>query len=350
MKETTRGLVAIAILSLATYAGAQTKSPITISGADTAAAASANSRPKHALAARTAAGANFKEKLALPGPPTVPFVSNPSRWLGDLSYQGGPYLQSAEMHAIYVLNSPTVGAPGCTPATITQCWSTPETFLANMGKSEFIHITDQYVQTTANLRYTVGGNAEVYFTPSLPHELTDADILAVVHLVVSVLGYQNGYNGIFHVFLPPGTDECFDSTFSVCYSPDIPNSFAYCAYHASVIFPDIGETLYSVEPAQNVPGCNAAPNGPQGQLADSTNTILSHETIEAITDPDGDAWWNTADNSLFGQEIGDECQFLAFTPGGEYWGLSIVRMNGVKYAIQPEYSNSGHACRTSMSE
>ena len=38
----------------------------------------------------------------------------------------------------------------------------------------------------------------------------------------------------------------------------------------------------------------------------------SHETFETITDPDGTAWWNSLDNGLFGQEIGDECSFLLF--------------------------------------
>jgi len=338
--------VAISLL-LSTYAEAQTKTPITISDVDTAAAASATSTKKQVFAANTPAGIGYREKTALTGPTTVAFPQGGNRWPGDLSYQGGNYVQSAEFHAIYILNSPTVGAPGCTPATLTACWASPETFLANLGKSDFIHITDQYVQTAANLRYTVGGNAEVYFSPALPHTLVDADIQAVVHLVVAAFGYQNGYNGLFHVFLPPGTDECFDSTYSTCYSPDVPSSFYFCAYHGSVNFSDIGETLYSVEPSQNVPGCNVPPGGPQGQLADSTYNVLSHESIEAITDPDGDAWWNTGSNALYGNEIADECSFILFTPTAVYFNPSAFRMNGVKYAIQPEYSNIGHACRTS---
>lgn len=137
---------------------------------------------------------------------------------------------------------------------------------------------------------------------------------------------------------------------SECYSPDVPSTFYFCAYHGSVVFSDIGETLYSVEPAQDNFGCIVPPGGPQGQLADSTNNVLSHETIETITDPDGNGWWNTADNGLYGQEIADECSFLVFTPTSVYFNPSVFRMNGVKYAVQPEYSNIGHPCRTSMDE
>jgi hypothetical protein len=349
MKETIRGLIATVTLLLSVGAGAQTTLPVAVSQADTAAAASAQSTAKQIFAANTPAGIGYKERLALKGKPTIPYTNgNNNRYPGDLTYQGGNYVQDAQFHAVYLLNSATVGDPGCTPATLVACWSTPETFLSNLGKSDFVHITDQYVQTTASGRYTVGGKGEVYYPAGAPHILTDADIQAIVHLAVVAHGYQNGYNGVFHVFLPPGTDECFDSTFSTCYSPDIPSSFAFCAYHSSAVFSDIGETMYSVEPSQNVPGCSVPPGGPQGQLADSTNNVLSHETIELITDPDSNAWWNASDNGLFGQEIADECSFLVFTPTGTYFNPSVFRMNGVKYAVQPEYSNIGHACRTTM--
>jgi len=74
-------------------------------------------------------------------------------------------------------------------------------------------------------------------------------------------------------------------------------------------FRDIGHVLYSVEPFQNVEGCSSRPGTPDGQLADSTNNVLSHETFETIPDPDGTAWLNILDNGVFGQEIGDECSF-----------------------------------------
>jgi hypothetical protein len=44
-------------------------------------------------------------------------------------------------------------------------------------------------------------------------------------------------------------------------------------------------------------------------LIDSTNDTLSHELIEAITDPDLDAWWNSIGFGMFGEEIADECLF-----------------------------------------
>lgn len=346
----TRGLVfAACTLLLSVYSGAQTNTPppVTVTTSDLAAASEATTTPKHIFAANTPAGIGSKDKAPLNGPPTVPFPHGGNRYPADLTYQGGETVGQAQFHAVYILNNFT-GTTGCTMTTLASCWGNPEGFLKNLGYSDFIHITDQYVQRTDNNRYTVGGRAYATYS-SLPHILTDNDMLALVHAVAYYLNYQTGYNNVFHIFIPPGTDECFDSTYSVCYSPDIPSSFFFCGYHSSADFTDIGHVLYTVEPYQNVNGCSVPPGGPQGQLADSTNNVLSHETFETITDPDGSAWWNAADNGLYGEEIGDECSFLVFpTTGGVYFNPSAFRINGVKYAVQPEASNIGHACRTSL--
>ena len=263
------------------------------------------------------------------------------RYPADLSFQGGPTLQSAQLHAIYML--PNGNCP------ISTCWGNPEGFLRDLSRSDFIHVTDQYVGSTAENRYPVGRRAFTSFTPPFNFTtgavpFTDADLLAVVHAVASKTG-KTGYGHIYHVFLPQGTDECFDSTYSICYSPDNLTTFGFCAYHGYADFPDIGHVLYSVEPFQNVPGCNDPPTTPNGQLIDSTNDVLSHETFETITDPDLDAWFNAAGNlSLGGQEIGDECVFITFVGNSVYGDPGLFTVGEKTYAVQPEYDNARHAC------
>jgi hypothetical protein len=276
--------------------------------------------------------------------------SGGSRFPADLEYHGGAVVVSMENHAIYLHPK-----GGC---TIAGCWGDPEQFLRDLGNSDFIHVVDQYAGTTANNRYTVAKGATniSYTPPSKP--FTDLDMQAIVHAVVVSRSerseddhqFATGYGHEYHIFLPPGQDECFDSTFTVCYSPDNPPTFFYCAYHNSMDFKDIGHVLYSVEPFQDVDGCSSRPGTPNGQLADSTNNVLSHEVFETITDPDGTAWWNSLDNGLFGQEIGDECSFLIFIPNGNktlvFFDPSDVTLNGTKYVAQPEYNNANHACTT----
>ncbi len=149
-------------------------------------------------------------------------------------------------------------------------------------------MVDQYVASTANGRYSTG--ASVFASYSFfagDNVISQNALLAIVHAAVVKLGASthNGYGHIYHIFLPKGVDTCFDFA-NVCYSPDVPSSFVFCAYHGSVTFSDIGHVILSVEPYQNVPGCQGAPPDPNGILADSTNAILSHELIESITDPD----------------------------------------------------------------
>jgi len=171
---------------------------------------------------------------------------------------------------------------------------------------------------------------------SFKHKMNNADIYAIVHAGASLFG--PGYHNVYHVFLPPGQDVCYTGTSPLeCYSPDDPNHFYFCAYHGFVDFSDIGHVLFTVEPYQNVGGCQVVEPSPNGVLIDSTDDVLSHETFETITDPDIDAWLNNLSLDLYGAEIGDECQDFDF-------GYGLVSLNGKNYEIQPEYSNSQHGC------
>ena len=251
-------------------------------------------------------------------------------FIGTLTNQGGPVMDYAVEHAIYLIPS-----NGACP-NVAACWGNPEQFLFDLGRSEFIHITDQYVGTNANVRYTVGVSGRVNYTiPANP--LVDSDIAAIVHAMVVKDGGLSGYHHEYHVFLPPGQDECFDSTFSVCAS----NSF--CAYHSSADFTDVGHVIYSVQPWAGAPGCTGLQ--PDGSTPSTQNSILSHETIESITDPDGDAWWNASGNlDLYGYEIADQCQWIFFSATSVGFLMDQVYLNGRPYYVQSEYNNHSNGC------
>jgi hypothetical protein len=321
---------------------------------DTTAADEATIVFQHVRLANTDAGAAFTQnKISTPGQranfnaspnsASVPFVGtngiDQNRFPGDLTYFGGAVVPFAQSHPIFLL--PHGSCP------IATCWGDPESFLNDFGASNLARITDQYVGAHASNRYTLGDDfAFSYTPPAVP--LTDSNIRSIVHAAVLLSG-ESGYEHVFHVFLPPGQDECFTSAATQCYSPDKPNSFVFCAYHSSVTFRDVGHVLYTVEPFQNVPGCQVRPGTPNGQLIDSTNNVLSHELIETITDPDGDAWFNFTNNALAGFEIGDECQFItilqvsptSFAVFGDPTSFTVGKH---VYATQPEYNNQDHAC------
>jgi len=315
--------------SLAGAAAHEKTQNITVTATDQAAAASTSPSSVHALGL---SGVN-RQAMWITEKPVGQFFAagkhsnskGPSGFFpGDVSDPShGPVVTFAESHGIYV---------NCLP----NCWGTPASFLNDLGESQMIHIADAYVGAFANDRYTVGTGG--LLTGTLPPVLYDADIIAIAHAGGAAFG--TGYHHIYHIFLPPGQDVCFTGSSPLeCYSPDNPSTFYFCAYHASVDFSDIGHVLLTVEPFQNVPGCQVQAPSPNGLLVDSTADVLSHETFETITDPDGDAWWNHFDLALFGSEIADECQDFNF-------GYNTVNLNGKSYEIQPEYSNFLHGCVT----
>jgi hypothetical protein len=315
---------------------------------DKAAADEATVVYRHARPANTEAGASLKQKdiatgrvptRAAAGAATAP-DNDQLRFPADLTYNGGAVVRVAEGHPIFLL--PNGKCP------IATCWGNPEGFLRDLNISEFIHITDQYVGATANNRYPVGRHTLMSYTPTpKTHPLTDNDMIGIVHTVAAASG-QTGYAHIYHVFLPPGQDECFFIG-GPCYSPDVPSTFVFCGYHSSVDFKDIGHVLYSVEPFQNVGGCSVRPGTPNGQLIDSTNNTLSHEQFETITDPDGTAWINFTSVALGGAEIGDECSFFVVLPTSPttfsaFFDPTVSTIGNHPYAVQPEYANNEHAC------
>jgi len=350
--------IVLGSLTTSSSAAAQTapRGPrsLQVNSVDTIAADEATIVFQHVHRANTDAGAAYRQnKISTPGQranstsspnsSTVPFIGtnglDQNRFPADLTYFGGSVVPFTQSHPIFLL--PHGSCP------IATCWGDPESFLSDFGASDLARITDQYVGAHSSNRYTLGDDFSSSYTPPAT-PLTDGTMRAIVHQAVLASG-ESGYEHIFHIFLPPGQDECFSSAATVCYSPDKPNSFVFCAYHNSVTFSDVGHVLYTVEPFQNVPGCQVRPGTPNGQLIDSTNSTLSHELIETITDPDGDAWFNFTNNSLAGQEIADECQFISIlqvspTSFAVFGDPTSFTVGKHVYAAQPEYNNHDHAC------
>jgi hypothetical protein len=251
----------------------------------------------------------------------------------DMIRRGGAVVLSAQSHDVFV------NCPG------SLCWGnpTPNSFLTFLGTSNFVHVLDQYAGSTANNRYTVGTAVAVTYSPLFSKTLSQGDILSIVHTAAKLLG-KVGYGHIYHVFLPKGIDTCFDPFpfGGGCYSPDNPGTFAFCAYHESVTFSDIGHVLYSVEPFQGPisgePSCAIPAGSPNGQLIDSTSTTLLHEFFEAMSDPDPNTGFAVARGPQSFMEVGDVCEGV----------LGITSFSGHNYETQLIYSNKEHECTNGL--
>ena len=328
-------LILLSFLMVGTMLAQNESVSVQVGAEDRAAGTYATSNFRYRiLPARTLAGSAARSARTTGLSPRTSASSSSSGgfYPADLTRGTGPLIKKAIFHDIDF---------DCAES----CWGKPSAFLNDLGNSTFIHLVDRYVGATGNGRYTVGTNVSAS-APLFTNTLGQNDVLAIVHAAAAKLG-KTGYGHIYHLFLPNGVDTCFDQT-NICYSPDNPSSFAFCAYHGSVTYSDIGHVLLTVEPFQNVDGCSVATPSPNGALVDSTANVLSHETFETITDPDPPATFDDlfngnfgwlALNSLveFGEEIADICE-------DPFFGYNPVTLNGKSYEIQPEYSNKFHTC------
>jgi hypothetical protein len=293
--------------------GGQPITPFAVTAASRAAALNATFRASHkfpVVSARTIP-TGFSASSADP-PVSSPF---------DLTYFGGHLLHAATSYNVYV---------NC--ADPIACWGTgrrsPATFLHDLNSDGFIQLMNEFIGTDALHHFPVAELSTTVDSFSTPNVASVNDILSIVLSAVITTG-AFGYSAVYHVFLPQGTDMCFDA--NTCYSPDNFDTFVFCAFHSSVDFDENTHVLFTLEPYQFVPGCSIPGQAPHGVI-DATASTLSHELMETMMDPDGDAWFN----GLFGLEGSDMCAALG---SNELIGFH-------EYFVQKEYSNEVHGCTT----
>lgn len=316
------GPLALAAL-ICNFAQGQTAAPVglEITAADFAVSAAPVGQPS---------GAGFTGRNSSPRTPGNPGASSTAPGLqGQIFYpmdvsnpHNMPTIDSAQHHPIYVNEPPSH-------------WPNVAQFLADLGAGQFIHILDQYVNSSKDNRYTLGTQFGLTIPVPSSGILGPPEIFALLHAAAVQGG--SGYGHIYHIFVPQGVGLCY---FGLCNTPSNPSATNYCAFHGSVIFSDaVGHVVFTVQPYQDNPNCLALPGTPNGQLADTTYTFLSHEVFETISDPNGDAWWVHNVTFAWGYEIADLCQRRPHPN---------VTLNGHIYNLQAEYSNQFHGCAYSL--
>jgi hypothetical protein len=114
-------------------------------------------------------------------------------------------------------------------------------------------------------------------------------------------------------------------------TPDGDSANDFCAYHDTMTYKS-STAYYAVMPYEvgNV-GCKAA-----STWFNSLTTVVSHELVESITDPGVGlnrlSWYDGRNG-----EIGDICA----GPGSS---VLVTGGNGVRFAVQRQWSNQAHAC------
>jgi hypothetical protein len=266
----------------------------------------------------------FDQNGDLAPPPVAPDLQN--YFPNDMAYFGGPVLASVSQVNYYFV------------ADDGSLWGFPAKYESDLNKSPMVELLDRYTfQPQSNGHWPV---AKYYWRRNRPAPalLYDSDIAAEVQTLAAedvAAGRQASasFSMIYHVFLPPGTDACFDDPANGCYNPDgsAPGPFAFCGYHSYTTLPSGQSVVYDVQPYAHVDGCTQSETSTEAQ--DQANA-LGHEFAEEVSDPvPGAGWyqeWPTGNG-----EIGDEC---AFVP------IKQTLAPGHVYYTQDWYSTAHHAC------
>ncbi|HEY1434674.1 MAG TPA: hypothetical protein VGG65_04815, partial [Thermoanaerobaculia bacterium] len=233
--------------------------------------------------------------------------AQPSARVVNLTDHGGPTITSAKVLSIFW--GPSWGTNASPSALALGLMG----FFAQYGTTGEYNVITQYSgihQSNLTNQYWVDG-----VNPSNV-AVTDAMIQA------EVVKYFAGGNPIddstiYEVFLPTGYYSTLGNATS-CGGPHL----QYCAYHSNFSY-NGHDVKYSSMPQPSCSGCQST----GFTTAQNFEHFATHETREAVTDPDGNAWYDRQ-----GNEADDKCAWspTPFIDGG--------------YGYQYEWSNADRKC------
>jgi len=203
---------------------------------------------------------------------------------GNLINHGGPVITSAKV--VFIFWGPTFANAASADHTYA---TTLQAFRNQFGTTgEYNTITQYSGISLANLG---SGTADWFDTSTPPTKVTDSNVRAEVNRYLSTHTFNN--STIYEVVIP-STSYSDDGTGATsCGGPRL----SYCAYHSH--FSSSGHDVkYSIEPFPSCSGCKVS----GWTNAQNQEHFVCHETREAVTDPDLNAWFDSS-----GAEADDKC-------------------------------------------
>jgi len=228
----------------------------------------------------------------------------------NLSYHNGPVIHQAKAVAIFWGPAATWGTVTA-PSPLAQAIAG---FFAQFGATPQYNAITQYYDFGGSVQR---GLSSTYWidnsTP--PQNASDAVIQGEVIRAIGHVGLDA--NTVYEVFLPPASYASYGSATS-CGGP----SLQFCAYHSDFGYSG-ADVKYASMPYPRCGGCQ----WPGWTDAQNFEHFATHETREAVCDPDGNAWYDRQ-----GNEADDKCA----------WSPAPFLVNG--YGYQYEWSNLDGGC------
>jgi hypothetical protein len=225
----------------------------------------------------------------------------------NISYHGGPTITQAKVVSIFWGSE---WGTNTNPSSLAQGIYN---FFGQFGTTPEYNVITQY----SGIQQTNLTNMFWVDTSNPPTNVTDADVTAeVTRYFASHAGPDD--STIYEVFLPSTSYASFGTSDS-CGGPNL----VFCAYHSNFSLSG-HDVKYASMPFPSCGGCQSTGFTTEQNF----DHFACHETREAVTDPDGTAWYDRR-----GNEADDKC---AWSPA------PFIGTGG--YGYQYEWSNANSGC------
>jgi hypothetical protein len=234
----------------------------------------------------------------------------PMQLKANITNHGGPVIVTPKV--VYIFWGPSfnnVASPDYSYAQELRSYRN------QLGSTPEFNVITQY--SGIELANLGAGTPDWFDTTTPPLNVTDATVRSKINQYLSM--YPANASAIYEVVLPSSSY----SSSSLGVSCGAPSSATYCAYHN---YFTSGSTVvkYAVLPYQSCGGCQSPGRTP----AQNQEHFMVHETREAVTDPQLNAWYDSA-----GEEADDKCNWSP---------APFIGTGG--YGYQYEWSNLHAAC------
>jgi hypothetical protein len=255
---------------------------------------------------------------------------------GKLTWHGGPVEKTPNVYLIFWGSLWTSNAD----SNLSENILIHE--FQDMGHTRYDNTLSQYYDSGGFIHNSINYVNSFVDGSTPPSETTHCGVPAVddssLQNEVNFVIFKNSLptndgNTTYFVFTESGF-EIWNSVIG-CSAPGNGVS-SYCGYHS---FDSTDLEAYAAVPFAYLgsPGCETF-DDPNGSFeGDSMANTAAHEEAESITDPLGNAWYDSV-----GFEVGDKCNFdfSGATNGHTFLNPN----NGSLFAIQTEYSNASGEC------
>ncbi len=223
-----------------------------------------------------------------------------------ISYHGGPVMteSSVNIYFIWYGNWNTSGSNSQTTVNLLDALYGA----GGLGGSQYEGINTTYGDNTSNVSGNLALLKSTTDSYSQGTRFGDSGVLAIVTRAINNGSLPNDPAGVYFVLTSSDVKE----TSGFC--------TRYCGWHTNGTI-NGSDIKYSFvgNPDRCPSACEAqttSPNGDSG--ADGMASVMAHETEEAISDPDLNAWYDSS-----GNENADKCAWK--------WGPTQTAANGSKY-------------------